>query len=57
MEKEYKGHIIRVTIEEEKAHIHGNQFAESWMERGESLLNSSTGHLVITRRQKRKRCD
>ena len=37
MEKEYKGHIIRVTIEEERAHIHGNQFAESWMERGEFI--------------------
>ena len=37
MEEQYKGHVLRVTIEEEKAHIHGNQFAESWIERGENL--------------------
>jgi hypothetical protein len=35
----------------------GNQFAESWMEHRESLLNSSTGRLVTTRLSKPRRQD
>jgi hypothetical protein len=36
--------LFRITV-----HFRGNQFAVSWMERRESLLNRSTGSLVTTR--------
>ena len=50
-----KGTLSESQQKRKQAHIHGNQFAEYWMERRESLLNSSTGRLVTTRLIKPRR--
>ena len=55
MEEQYKGTLSESQQKRITAHIRGNQFAQYWMERRESLLNSSTGRLVTTRLIKPRR--
>jgi hypothetical protein len=51
MEELYKGTLSKSPSKRITA-LYGNQFVKYWMESHESLLSSSTGRLVTTRRFK-----